>query len=119
MPCRGCGVPFFRKKKDSIFSDADSAGIANRFHLDVESDNYLIYAYESHHKLMIKNRLKLTTRKEGGVNIYKACWQAKAESIHQVAPAFVVYADLLHAQDPRCEEAAERLYENNIQAMLA
>lgn len=82
----------------------------------LEPQDYLIYTYESHQKTLIKNRLKLAPK--GSISIYSACWQVNVESMPQVAPAYVVYADLLHAQDPRCEDAAERLYENTIRGLL-
>jgi hypothetical protein len=82
----------------------------------LEPKEFLVYTYKGQNGLVLKNRLRLSP--QGSISVYNACWTNQAESLPLVAPAIVVYADLIHAQDPRCDETAERLYQENIRELL-
>ena len=49
---------------------------------------------------------------QGEIKIYKKFWIG--ESDERLAPALVIYADLMGTGDSRCREAALRIKENGI-----
>lgn len=89
---------------------------ADRLTQMLHSQDRLVYVYKSHVAVTVKNKLRLDP--QGSVKMYSACWTPEMESAAMVAPVFVIYADLLYAQDPRCDEVAEALFAAKIQDLL-
>lgn len=81
----------------------------------LSSQEGLVYVYEGHMPVVVKNRLRLNPN--GSVALYAACWPREMESMPMVAPWIVVYADLLYERDPRCHEVAQALYEQRFQEL--
>lgn len=59
------------------------------------------------------NRIGLVPDKQGDVLIYDKFWREPGE-VNETTPSLLVYADLLLADDPRCIETANLIYDNHL-----
>jgi hypothetical protein len=84
--------------------------------MGIHSMESLVYVYGKPAAVIAKNRLRLDPN--GTIELLASAWDQSQESKAMVAPVFVVYADLMHAGDPRCEEIAARLFKDVIQDKL-
>jgi hypothetical protein len=91
---------------------------ADRLTHNLEFAEQLIYSHSTKiGPLLAKNRLKPDSR--GDVELVEACWGVDQQEPQGIAPAFVVYADLLNTRDPRCIEVAEQIFETILRDRLA
>lgn len=83
---------------------------------NLKPGEHVVYVYDTKIGLLVaKNRLRPDPN--GNVELIQASWSSSQEE-QGVAPAFVVYADLVNTRDPRCREVAEQLFEKRIQERL-
>ena len=68
-----------------------------------------IYTEEAIRNLILSNRL--IPDKAGPIKIYAKFWHYEEEGMTGVAPALLVYADLLLTGNARCAETAEMIYD--------
>jgi len=73
---------------------------------------YTIYTDKTRAELM--NQFRLKPDPDGNVEVYKPFWDFKENGNH-LAPALVVYADLIITQDERNTNIAQNIYEKFLQ----
>lgn len=90
---------------------------ADRLTQNLRPAEQLLYCYTRKiGPLVARNRLRPGS--EGNVELVEACWDRAQEEPQGTAPAFVVFADLLHTRDPRCIETAERIFDTILRERL-
>lgn len=68
-----------------------------------------IYSWMPRERFIVDNRLRPDP--QGDVEILDAFWNSRHQSDSVIAPALLVYADLMGSQDGRSKEAATRLWD--------
>jgi len=89
---------------------------ASKLAYSILSEECIVYIYGKPAPVLAQNRLRRDP--QGNVELLDAAWGHHQESMPKVAPVFVVYADLIHTQDPRCREIAKQIFEQVIKARL-
>ena len=90
---------------------------AEKLHHYLKAEIATIYTHEAIAPLLIKNRLKEDLH--GKIEILKTFWDKSFQLENRgVAPALLVYTDLLATGDPRNIEAAELIYERELAGHL-
>lgn len=75
---------------------------------------YTLYTNQTQQEIMKKYRW--TPDPDGAIEIYKKFWPEKDFKLEQkIAPAEIVYADLMDTQDSRCIETANMIHERHLQ----
>jgi len=64
-------------------------------------------------------KMKIVPSRNGNVFIYQKFWKKSEETITQIAPVLLVYADLMTSNDERCLETAGIIYEKYISSKLS
>lgn len=64
-------------------------------------------------------KMKIVPSRNGNVFIYQKFWKKFEETITQIAPVLLVYADLMTSNDERCLETAGIIYEKYISSKLS
>jgi hypothetical protein len=82
----------------------------------VHSVERLVHVYGTATPIIAKNKLRLDP--DGSIELMTAVWDPNQEAKAGIAPLFVVYADLVNTRDPRCEEVANRMWEDLLQRTL-
>lgn len=80
------------------------------------SDEKIVYVYDSPLQFIAKNRLKIEPH--GSITICQASWNQESELSEGIAPAIVVYADLMWKNDPRSAEVGQHIYKEYIEETL-
>jgi hypothetical protein len=76
-----------------------------------------IYTEEPIQSLIKK--MKIVPSRDGNIFIYQKFWKKSEETITQIAPVLLVYADLMTSNDERCLETAGMIYEKYISTKLS
>lgn len=69
--------------------------------------------------LNLIKKLGLVPDREGKISIYQKFWKGSADLDGQVAPIYLIYSDLITANDERCLETAGIIYERYISRKLS
>lgn len=69
--------------------------------------------------LSLIKKMKIVSSRDGNIFIYQKFWKKSEETITQIAPVLLVYADLMTSNDERCLETAGIIYEKYISSKLS
>ncbi|WP_316810147.1 type IV toxin-antitoxin system AbiEi family antitoxin [Pedobacter heparinus] len=93
------------KKGETVWGGEPAAELLNNY---LKHKDLTVYTTEARTSLMQQWRLIPDT--EGNITFYEKFWQEEQEGPPPLAPALLIYADLMITADPRNMEAAERIY---------
>ncbi len=81
----------------------------------LRAEELTLYTSESRKALMTKYRL--LPDEQGAIQVFRRFWEAVGNA-QPTAPPLLVYADLMNTQDKRCQETAEIIFKEYVQAIL-
>lgn len=83
----------------------------------LKPEQVTIYTREKPAKLLLANKLKKDP--DGDIEILEAFWQIEKDRLYPgLAPALLVYADLMATGEPRNVETAGRIYEQELAGLV-
>lgn len=81
----------------------------------LRAEELTLYTSESKKALMTKYRL--LPDEQGPIQVFRRFWEPDGKA-QPTAPSLLVYADLTNIQDKRCQETAEIIFKEYVQAIL-